>query len=409
MSIRRTAAACAVGLGLGALSLSASPSPAHADPLPPTAVALGDSFISGEGAGELQRRDRPERRQQGFPGWAADNNNAYFCHRSANASLLQADAARHRRTGSTSLAPAASRSTSPTTSAARNKGAHRRRAARPAPRGRADPRHRSGAGRARLQQQLLHLRRRGDACAPTGSSPTRGPAGGRSGPTSTARYRAGARAPTPTWRPPRSSPPPPPRRPPRCASCSTTLDEVDADGQHRVVFQDYTNPLPPDDDARTITEDGRADDRDKFRALGDERYAAGCPAHRASLGPGHQLLGQASARSCRRAHATLSRRVPGRGPRLPQRAARLRRRPAVREGRGARPTRWPRRSGCMDGPTGVFVTSLYGIRQDRHPAASPTPASTYYQTCQESWHPNAAGHEVLGQCLTGAWTQGPSC
>ena len=29
--------------------------------------------------------------------------------------------------------------------------------------------------------------------------------------------------------------------------------------------------------------------------------------------------------------------------------------------------------------------------------------SDYYQTCQESWHPSAAGHQVLGQCLTGAW------
>ena len=30
--------------------------------------------------------------------------------------------------------------------------------------------------------------------------------------------------------------------------------------------------------------------------------------------------------------------------------------------------------------------------------------SDYYQTCQESWHPNAAGQQVLGQCLSGAWT-----
>ncbi|HET6478713.1 MAG TPA: hypothetical protein VFG35_01550, partial [Actinoplanes sp.] len=29
---------------------------------------------------------------------------------------------------------------------------------------------------------------------------------------------------------------------------------------------------------------------------------------------------------------------------------------------------------------------------------------TYFQTCQESWHPNAAGHGVLAQCLTGAAT-----
>ena len=29
---------------------------------------------------------------------------------------------------------------------------------------------------------------------------------------------------------------------------------------------------------------------------------------------------------------------------------------------------------------------------------------TYFQTCQESWHPNTAGHGVLAQCLSGAAT-----
>ncbi len=31
---------------------------------------------------------------------------------------------------------------------------------------------------------------------------------------------------------------------------------------------------------------------------------------------------------------------------------------------------------------------------------------TYFQTCQESWHPNAAGHQVLGQCLAAAAATG---
>ncbi|MEW1841163.1 hypothetical protein AB0392_24745 [Nonomuraea angiospora] len=42
----------------------------------------------------------------------------------------------------------------------------------------------------------------------------------------------------------------------------------------------------------------------------------------------------------------------------------------------------------QDGPSGTFITSLS-------------------QTCQESWHPNAAGHTVLGQCLTGAFAAAP--
>src|SRR5690606_17843470 len=45
------------------------------------------------------------------------------------------------------------------------------------------------------------------------------------------------------------------------------LDEIDADGQHRIVLQDYTNPLPPDFSNKFYKEDGRADTRDKFRDL----------------------------------------------------------------------------------------------------------------------------------------------
>ncbi len=56
------------------------------------------------------------------------------------------------------------------------------------------------------------------------------------------------------------------------------LDEIDADGDHRVVLQDYTNPLPQAYAEQYRTEDGRSDTRDKYRALVDERYAAGCPA-----------------------------------------------------------------------------------------------------------------------------------
>jgi hypothetical protein len=55
----------------------------------------------------------------------------------------------------------------------------------------------------------------------------------------------------------------------------------------------------------------------------------------------------------------------------------------------------------QDGPTGVFLTDLTGydkVAVQRIASA----CVVNFQTCQESWHPNANGHAVLGRCLTGA-------
>lgn len=57
----------------------------------------------------------------------------------------------------------------------------------------------------------------------------------------------------------------------------------------------------------------------------------------------------------------------------------------------------------QDGATGTFVTSLAGKDKLDIQRIANTCVS-YFQTCQESWHPNAAGHQVLGQCLAGAAT-----
>jgi hypothetical protein len=181
----------------------------------------------------------------------------------------------------------------------------------------------------------------------------------------------------------------------------TTLDQVDADGQHRVVFQDYTNPLPTDFVQRYHEEDGRADDRDKFRELGAERYAAGCPAHRATLAAGH-LFSQALGRIVQSSHATLSAEFPGddlvylnvqgafNGARL-----------CEQDGSPGNALATPIR--LMDGPSGTFVTSLSGKDKiDIQRIA--TTCADYFQTCQESWHPNVNGYGVLGQCLSGAAT-----
>ena len=180
-----------------------------------------------------------------------------------------------------------------------------------------------------------------------------------------------------------------------------TLDEIDADGTHRVVFQDYTNPLPPELESSLHTEDNRADDRDKFRALGAERYRAGCPIHRASLAAGRSfsagrgtLVGGG--------HATMAAEVPSDdlGYLNGQAAfdgARLCERPGSPAGALATPVR------LQDGPTGVFLTDLAG-RDKIAVQRIANSCVTYFQTCQESWHPNAAGHGVLAQCLTGAAT-----
>ena len=55
----------------------------------------------------------------------------------------------------------------------------------------------------------------------------------------------------------------------------------------------------------------------------------------------------------------------------------------------------------MDGPSGTFLTDLGG-RDKIAIQRIANSCVTYFQTCQESWHPNAAGHGVLGQCLSGA-------
>ena len=82
----RTAIAALLLAG-GALVATAAPAAAA---LPTAAIALGDSFISGEGAGNYQPVVDQNGVAQAFPGWSAPNSNAFFCHRSANASRNQA-------------------------------------------------------------------------------------------------------------------------------------------------------------------------------------------------------------------------------------------------------------------------------------------------------------------------------
>ncbi|GAA3456444.1 hypothetical protein GCM10018962_82780 [Dactylosporangium matsuzakiense] len=179
----------------------------------------------------------------------------------------------------------------------------------------------------------------------------------------------------------------------------TTLDQVDADHQHRVVFQDYTNPLPLDLDPSYWEADGRQDDRDKFRDLGALRYAAGCPIHRASLSAGH-LFSQGLGTLVQNVRNTVAAEFPSDDLVFldVQHAfdgARLCEHPGSPANALATPIR------LQDGPSGTFVTSLSGKDKLDIQRIANTCVS-YFQTCQESWHPTAAGQAVLAKCLAGA-------
>ncbi|MFF4809579.1 hypothetical protein ACFY03_15315 [Micromonospora chersina] len=397
---RRAALAAALAVAAVALPAAVAPAGPATAALPTAAVALGDSFISGEGAGAYAPVVDVNGVAQGFPGWSAPNSNAYFCHRSPNASLFQAElpgiAARFNLACSGGqpydIAGA---------SATRTKGRQ-------------------------VSAQLDQLR----AVAQThdidlvlvglgsnNSSFTFGSVAEKcanrfiadawtgwwefwaylGGPVeqepctdadlaTAAQFSAATAETTAAVR-----------------QLLTTLDQIDADGQHRVVFQDYTNPLPTDLASPYWTEDDRDDTRDKFRALGAERYAAGCPIHRASLAPG-QRFSQGLGTLVSSVRTTLAAEFPQDdlvylnvqrafdGARLCESA-----------GSPGNALATPIR--LMDGPTGVFVTSLSGYdKLDIQRIANA--CGTYFQTCQESWHPSAAGHRVLGRCLTGAAATG---
>lgn len=361
--------------------------------LPTAAVAIGDSFVSGEGAGDYLPVTDVNGVAQGFPGWSAPNSNAFFCHRSANASLLKADLPGIQARFNLACSGGQPHDVA---NASGNRAKGRAVASQL-------DQLRAVAGTHDIDLVLVGL-------GSNNSSFTFGDVA------TLCANRFIADAWTGWWEFWAGDPPQAP-----CAVSDlatedeiaaataettaalrlllTTLAQVDADGRHRVVFQDYTNPLPLDIAAQYHEEDGRDDTRDKFRALGAERYAAGCPVHRASLAPGHVFSGRLGA-VVQGAHAALSAEFPGADlvHLNVQRAfdgARLCERGDSPANALATPIR------LQDGPTGTFLTSLSGYDKIAVQRIANT-CATYFQTCQESWHPNAAGHAVLGRCLTGA-------
>ncbi|MEV4489558.1 hypothetical protein AB0K04_05505 [Micromonospora coxensis] len=393
---RRTALAAALTVATAALSAAVgSAAPATAAP-PTAAVALGDSFISGEGAGAYAPVVDVNGVAQSFPGWSAPNANAYFCHRSPNASLFQADLPGIQARFNLACSGGQPYDIA-NASASRAKGRQ-------------------------VAAQLDQLRAVGQThdidlvlvgLGSNNSSFTFGSVAEKCA------NRFIADAWTGWWEFWAYLGGPVPQEPCSDADLATaaqfsaataettaavrqiltTLAQIDADGQHRVVLQDYTNPLPPELASNFWTEDSRDDTRDKFRALGAERYAGGCPIHRASLAPGHRFS-QGLGTLVNSVRSTLAAEFPtadlvGLNVQRAFDGARLCEQSGSPTGALATPIR------LQDGPSGVFVTSLSGYDKLDIQRIANT-CGTYFQTCQESWHPNAAGHRVLGRCLSGA-------
>ena len=393
----RSAVAIATALATaGTIAVVSASSPAAAT-MPTAAIALGDSFISGEGAGSYQDVTSPQGVSQGFNGWSGDNSSGYYCHRSANASIQVASL--------------------PGIDARFNLACSGGQ-----PHDIAQPSHARASGRNVASQidQLTAVAQTHDidvvliGLGSNNSSFTFGQLASKCVETFLQDAWIGWwefwAAPWDKDQDPCSNSDFPSASARATATAETvaavrqilqTLDQVDADGEHRVVIQDYTDPLPLDFASRYHKEKRRTDTRDKFRDLGRERYAAGCPTHRASLGPAATFTANLGS-MVETVRNTLAAEFPG--DELVylnvQRAfdgARLCENSDSPSGTLATPVRFQKN------PNGSFEQTMNGWdKLDLQDAAET--CTSYFQTCQESLHPNAAGHAVLGQCLTAATT-----
>lgn len=386
------AAAAAIGVTAPATTAQAAPTQT---PKPTAAVAIGDSFISGEGAGSYQGVTNYIDITQTFQSWTENNKSAFYCHRSANASIQQADL--------------------PGIDARFNLACSGGQ-----PHDIVNPSYSRDGGRW-VDSQLDQLRKVAEThdidvvLIGLGSNNSHftfgdlatkcvegflqdawigwwevwaGPWNKNQDPCTASSFpnadtMSAATAETTN----------------AARQILQTLAEIDEDGQHRVVFQDYVDPLPHEIAQEYHTEDGRSDTRDKFRALGRERYAAGCPVHRASLGPA-QVFTSTLGNLVRNTSAALAAEFPNAD------IAYMNVQQAFNGGRLCENSGSPANALAtpvrfQKSPNGNFATNMSGWdKLDLRDAANT--CSNHFQTCQESLHPNAAGHAVLGQCLAGA-------
>lgn len=382
-------------------------------PKPTAAVALGDSFVSGEGAGDYLPVRGRDSDMHGFPGWTVPNGDPYFCHRSANASIFRAqldgidqrfdiacsggrpvdwahmssERARGRNVDSQKQQLLNVTTTNDIDLLLIGLGSNNSTFTFGDYAGVCATQFISDAwfGELAFLTQFLKWLKTGDGSLPaTFSCDDSGFADdGQLARAGDETYGA-------------------------LRDIVLTLREHDPDRQHRIVLQDYTNPLPLELHPNYHTEasanrgfewwetDERDDQRDKFRGLGSERYEGGCPIHRESLAPSHRFserLGAMVARNADRLRAEfpdeqivyLNVQKAFDGRRLCETSAPVSQSLAT-------PIR------VMSHPDGGFRTNLDGLNKGHLQEFTET-CGDYYQTCQEGWHPNAEGHGVLGKCL----------
>ncbi len=191
-------------------------------------------------------------------------------------------------------------------------------------------------------------------------------------------------------------------------------------GSFKIVMQDYTNPLPKNLNSRFNSEGGQTDTQAVFRKVAQERYRHGCTIHKAALDDGHWFsakLGQMVAA----AKVEISRRFPLHnvvylnvqqafdGARLCETtslANALATPFHIRNSSGGVITHIDNRRSLVD------LLNWLGVQLDLNLPINPADngilaleshCEDNFQRCQEAWHPNERGHGVLGQCLAGAY------
>ncbi len=411
------------------------PPPTVPPPLPTAAVALGDSFISGEGAGDYLPVVDINGVSQSFPGWTAPNNNAFFCHRSANAEIQVAAIANVSARFNLACSGGQPRDIQDA-SAIRPKG---RMVA-------------SQLDQLRAIAQTNNIDLVLVGVGSNNSSFTFGDlvvkcvsrfvAGGyidwaleflvRIRNSRLLRFLAAH-----PWLLPRpvrllivagllvlvNKLPPalPDQRP--CSSDDfasasqlaalraeatnsmrqivDTVRAVDVDGKHRIIFQDYTNPIAPTYASNFYEEGGHNDGNDYFKALVQERYRAGCPLHVSSTQQAHVFSSRLND-VIRDIHATARTEYPNEEITYLHvehafDGARICETNSSPNGAIATPVRVQGRDAAGQ-PTGSFLTDLPSKLKDIAPLQEG--CGLWYQTCQETLHPNAQGHAALGQCLS---------
>ncbi|MEM9563522.1 MAG: hypothetical protein AAGA93_12935 [Actinomycetota bacterium] len=395
---RPTMTAIAVAMTLVAsLIATVLGAPADGQPLPRAAVAMGDSFISGEGAGDYQPVVDFRGDTRPFPGWSADNNDPYFCHRSANASIEVAALAGIQRRFNNSCSGGVTNDM-------------------------VNPSYRRDRGRL-VEPQLDQLKRiaetndidlvlYGMGANDVGFS--------RAAQACISGFLTDAYLGWWEFWVPIVSP-----DPINDGACSRgdfpdagdlaratddleqslrdhldTLDEVDADGDHRIVIQNYVNPMPTRFDREYQNQNGRNDRRDKFRALGRERYAAGCPVHESALPLAQSMTESLGAMVAEAQHRVMLDRPDADIVFLDVIDAFNGSHLCERNGSPANALHTPVRVRTSNG---TFVNSIDGKNKSDLDKLFDN-CENNFQRCQESLHPNATGHRLLGQCLSGAWT-----